>query len=200
MTKSRINLLKDELIAVQTWLNLTNVVRIWVVTFVLLILVWALQEYQQVALEKKYDQLKKKNVQLNSQLEQYEDILDTRTIDPRKTNQLSTLKFIFQNKQVLHRQLTDHTQVRVSGFADVMSELADNHNREISLHTVRIINNDISMTGLARNANSVPKWLTGFEQTKFMAGKQFSQFNLTVEDGETKFVVRSSQDSSGDKQ
>ncbi|WNC72893.1 hypothetical protein RGQ13_02645 [Thalassotalea psychrophila] len=192
MTKARINLLRDELVAVQTWLTLTNVVRVWAVFLLICILITAYFNVNYSTLNQQHSALKKKNVQLSNQLEQYEDILSSRVVDPRKVNRLSRLKFIFQNKQVLHRQLTDQTQIRLSGFADIMTEIAEYHNREVSLKSVNIIEDSISMHGLARNADSVPLWLSGFKDSVFMAGKRFSEFNLNVnEDGDTSFAVSS---------
>ncbi|WNC68143.1 hypothetical protein RI845_16655 [Thalassotalea nanhaiensis] len=192
MTKARINLLTDELVAVQNWLTLTNAVRVWAGFALICILITAYFNVNETKLNQQYSALKKKNVQLSNQLEQYEDILSSRVVDPRKENRLSTLKFIFQNKQVLHRQLTDQTQVRLSGFADIMSEIAEHHNREVSLTAVKINDDNISMHGLARNADSVPLWLSGFQNSTFMAGKSFAQFNLSVnEDGNTSFIVSS---------
>lgn len=192
MTKARINLLRDELVAVQTWLTLTNAVRVWVGFLLICILITAYLNVNFSSLNQQYNSLKKKNVQLSNQLEQYENILSSRAVDPRKVNRLSRLKFIFQNKQVLHRQLTDQTQVRLSGFADIMTEISEYHNREVSLKSVRIIDDNISMHGLARNADSVPLWLSGFQDSVFMAGKRFSEFNLSVnEDGDTTFAVSS---------
>lgn len=192
MNKFRINLLKDELVAVQTWLTLTNVVRIWVAFLSLLIIFYAVLSYQNSILDDNYNELRKKKVQLSNQLEQYAEVIETRVENPRKVNQLAKMKFVFQNKQILHRQLTDRTQVRVSGFADVMTELATYHNSEISLSQVIISDDKVSMYGAARNADSVPNWLTGFEKSNFMAGKSFSHFALSVNDnGDTEFVVRS---------
>ncbi|WOH35904.1 hypothetical protein RI844_10970 [Thalassotalea fonticola] len=192
MTKARINLLRDELVAVQTWLTLTNVVRVWAVFFLICILITAYFNVNHSALNEQYTSLKNKNMQLSNQLEQIEDILKSRVVDPRKVNHLSRLKFIFQNKQVLHRQLTDQTQVRLSGFASVMTEISQYHNREVSLTSVKISDDSISMQGLARNADSVPLWLSGFQDSIFMAGKRFSEFNLNInEGGYTSFVVSS---------
>lgn len=192
MIKARINLLRDELVAVQTWLTLTNVVRAWAGSFLICVLITAYLNVNYSALNDQYSSLKKKNVQLSNQLEQFEDILNSRVVDPKKVDRLSRLKFIFQNKQVLHRQLTDQTQVRLRGFADVMTEISEYHNREVSLTSVKISDDSISMQGLARNADSVPLWLSGFQDSIFMAGKRFSEFNLSInEKGDTAFVVSS---------
>ncbi|MEW6997605.1 hypothetical protein AADZ86_07865 [Colwelliaceae bacterium BS250] len=192
MNKLRINLLKDELVTVKTWLNLTNVVRTWAAIFIICTCFSIYLQYNYSALNSQYASLKKKNIQLSNQLEQYEDVLSTRVTDPKLVNKLATLKFALQNKQVLHRQLTDHTLVQVSGFADVMTELADFHNREISLRKIIISNGQINLYGLSRNADSVPNWLSGLSQSRYMAGRSFTQFNLSVnDDGDTNFIVQS---------
>ncbi|KGJ98937.1 hypothetical protein [Thalassotalea sp. ND16A] len=194
MTKTRINLLKDELIAVQSWLTLTNVVRVWAVFFSIFALYTAYLNITHTQFNDEYIALKRKNVQLKNKLKQYQQVLDNRTISSKKINQLSTLKFIFQNKQILHRQLTDHSQLSFTGFAGIMSELAINHHGEISLKNIKIDNDNFSVSGLAPKAESVPIWLSGFEGAAFMSGRNFAQLNLSVnEKGDTQFVVSSKQ-------
>ncbi|TRX52814.1 PilN domain-containing protein [Thalassomonas sp. M1454] len=192
MNKLRINLLRDELVAQKTWLTLTNVVRVWAASFILFVLASVYSQYNYSSINSEYQKLNKKHVQLTNQLEQYEEVLSSRSIDTKLTNKLATLKFVFQNKQILHRQLTDQTQVQVSGFADIMTELASYHSREISLQKINIANGKINLSGLARSADSVPNWLTGFAQSAYMANKNFSHFNLSATDsGDIQFVVYS---------
>ncbi|OUS30590.1 hypothetical protein A9Q98_04935 [Thalassotalea sp. 42_200_T64] len=194
MTKTRINLLKDELIAVQSWLTLTNVVRVWAVFFSIFALYTAYSNITHTQFNDEHIALKRKNVQLKNKLKQYRQVLDNRSTSSKKINQLSTLKSMLQNKQILHRQLTDHTQLRVTGFAGIMSELAINHHGEISLQNIKIDNDNVSISGLAPKADSVPIWLSGFEGAAFMSGRNFAQFNLSInEKGETQFVVSSNQ-------
>ncbi len=192
MNKLRINLLRDELVAVKTWLTLSNVVRVWTVSFILLVIASIYSHYNYSTINDEYQKLNKKNVQLTNQLEQYEQVLGSRSIDNKLTSKLATLKFVLQNKQVLHRQLTDQTQVQVSGFADIMSELAQYHSREISLQKINIASGKINLSGLARSADSVPNWLSGFADSAYMADKNFSHFNLSsTESGDIQFVVYS---------
>ncbi len=198
MSKLRLNLLQGELIDRQTWLNLKNVIRVWGAFFVLMLII-ALYQYSGTAsLQGEYDVLNNKQNQLSAKLERLEDIIGNQTVLPSKQEQLKNLRFMLQNKQVIHRQLTDQTQVRVSGFANVMSELAAYHNQDISLQHISIVESDVNLYGKAKTAESVPKWLTGFEGSQFIAGKQFSQFNLEIqEDGTTHFIVSSNANTAG---
>lgn len=192
MSKLRINLFRDELVAVKTWLTLTNVIRVWLASFVVFVIASVYSQYNYQKVNDQYLALNKKNAQLSKQLEQYEQVLNSRSIDSKLTSKLATLKFVLQNKQILHRQLTDQTQVQVSGFADIMSELAQYHSREISLQKINIANGKINLSGLARSADSVPNWLTGFADSAYMANKDFSHFNLSsTETGDIQFVVYS---------
>ena len=200
MSKTRINLLRDELIESKNILNLMNVVRVWVIFLLILLMISAFFSYQSSELETENRSLQTRNGQLSKQLDQYEALIENRRVDSKKVEQLNTLKFVFQNKKLIHRQLTDQTQVRLSGFANVMTELAEYHHPGISLEHVNIFNNSINIVGLAKNAETIPTWLTGFEGSQFMTNKTFNNFSITDdENGETQFMVTSNSRSEENK-
>lgn len=192
MSKLRLNLLRGELVVEESWLKLDNLVRCWGALSLILLLFSGYLYFDNSSTKKQYDLLSKKQQQLTSKLERFEEIISNQTVSPQKQKRVNTLRFMLQNKQIIHRQLTDETQVRVSGFANVMTELATYHSPNISLQHVAINDDNINVYGMAKNAEAVPLWLTGFENSQFVSGKQFSQFNLEIqEDGSTRFLISS---------
>jgi len=104
------------------------------------------------------------------------------------------VKLVIANKQHLHQQLTDPTQTYSAGFSSAMVELAELHNKNISLQRVNIGNGNMTFSGIARTPDAVPNWLSGFESSTFLSGKRFVNFSLTENKEQlTEFVVSSAQ-------
>ena len=73
-----------------------------------------------------------------------------------------------------------------------MVELAELHDKNISLQRVSIGNGNMTFSGIARTPDAVPSWLSGFESSTFLSGQRFVNFSLTENEQKlTEFVVSS---------
>lgn len=192
MAKFSINLLQADLLPSKAFWTLNRVVLTWVVALlIMLTAVFFSSSHQQSLM----NELTKANLLQESQksrlVELEKRIAESRQ-DQQLLNKIALIKAIIANKQHLHMQLTDPQQTYSAGFSTVMAELAQLHNKDISLQRVNINNDHMTFAGLARSPDAVPLWLTGFESATFLSGKTFANFTLTENKRKmTEFVVSS---------
>jgi Tfp pilus assembly protein PilN len=191
-TKHNINLLQSEIFPEKPLLTLPKVVGIWLVLLMFMLAWTIVTEVNYKKSNAKYygflteqEKQKKRSQVLESQLQ-------SRQITPALMNKLNTLKLVMQHKQALLDKLTNTNETFAGGFVMVMNDLSAMHNKDIRLQTISINANDMSFTGLARNPQAVPAWLSGFKTSKLLSGKEFLQFKLiSNEQNITEFVVSS---------
>lgn len=200
MSKLTINLLQPELMPEKPLLTLTRVVSLWCVVF-LVMAVWALWSQQSAnRLTIKVNELTVQDTALQQQKSALELRVANHKADSLLVEQLSTMKLLLDNKQALHKQLTDRSSVRASGFSNAMSELSAMHHADISLQEITMDGDYLRFAGTAKSPNSVPSWLAGFERSTFLSGHSFSHFSLKEnEQKHTDFVVSSHKQQKGDK-
>lgn len=190
--KNTINLMQPELLPKKPFFTLAKVVAIWGISLVAMLLWSAFNNNQIQSFTVKNNQLKSEQSRLTARQGSLEKELANQKPDQTLVNELATLKFVLTNKESLHQQLTDSTKATVAGFASAMTELSELHHRDVSLSTVYIANNDMTFTGIARDPESVPAWLAGFEESVLLSGKSFVHFKLEEnEQNLTEFVVSS---------
>lgn len=194
MAKHSINLLQAGLLPAQALWTLNRVVALWSVTLLLMLglIVFAQMQLTSVKAELETVTLLSNNQKL--QLENLELAISNNRKDKVLLAELNTVKLVIANKKHLHQQLTDPTQTYSAGFSSTMVELAELHDKNISLQRVTIGNGNMTFSGLARTPDAVPHWLSGFESSTFLSGKRFINFSLTENEKKlTEFVVSSAQ-------
>ena len=190
--KYSINLLQPELIPDKPFWSLKRVVLVWILALVLMI-AWAyFSDYQLSQSEHKFQQLTSEQNSLNNKLMELEAKVETDKQSNKLKEKVNLLKLVLANKSQLHDQLTDKTNTQVSGFAQSMTELSENHNKGISLLLVKISHEDMAFKGITKSPELVPAWLTGFEKSTFLSGKKFVNFTLQEnEEEQLEFIVSS---------
>lgn len=192
MAKHSINLLQVELLPKQALWTLNRVALVWGASFVIMML-WLIitQVLLSFSLSEQQD-LQRVNNRSKAELEQLEVAIKNHKPDAKLEYRLETLKLAMANKAFLQKQLTDTTRTYVTGFSTAMTELAEFHHKDISLHSVSINTDEIVLGGVARKPNVVPSWLARFEKSQFLAGKRFVNFSLNENDNKyIEFSVRS---------
>jgi len=190
--KHSINLLQPELIPDKPLWSLKRMLLLWAAVL-LLMLGWIyFSQQQMVSLKSSHQQLVAEQQTLNNKVEMLKVELESHKPSNKLKEKIELLKLVFNNKTLLHEELTDNTNTQVAGFAQSMTELSNNHNKGISLQNVRISHEEMAFKGITKNAALVPAWLTGFEQSTFLSGKSFVNFSLQEnEDKALEFVVSS---------
>lgn len=200
MAKHTINLLQPELIPEQPTWTLGKVVSLWAITLVAMLawLFWT--DYQLSVLKADVAQSNlTKNTLQNEQARLEKRVADNKP-DKRLVEQLETIKYLLENKRSLHQQLTDKTTTYAAGFSAAMHELSQYHHRDISLNRIVISGDYVRFDGVANTPESVPSWLTAFEQSTFLSGLTFSHFELKENANKlTEFAVSSYKDDSRER-
>ncbi len=194
MAKYSINLLQADLLPAKVFWTLNRVASLWLIVLAIMLAFIFIVQLQVSSLNAEYQTLNSVNSQQKMQLQKLElDIANNRK-DANLLAQLNTIKLVIDNKQHLHQQLTDPTQTYSAGFSTAMAELAELHDKNISLQRVTIGNGNMTFSGLARSPDAVPNWLSGFESSTFLSGKRFVNFTLSENEQQvTEFVVSSAQ-------
>lgn len=194
MAKYSINLLQADLLPARELWTLNRVISLWLVALALMLAIIFAVKLQVNSLNAEFQTLNSINSQQKMQLQSLELAIANNQQDANLLAQLNTIKLVIENKQHLHQQLTDPTQTYSAGFSTAMAELAELHNKNISLQRVNIGNGNMTFEGLARTPDAVPNWLSGFESSTFLSGKRFVNFSLSEnEQRVTEFVVSSSE-------
>jgi Tfp pilus assembly protein PilN len=194
MAKYAINLLQADLLPPKIFWTLNRVVGVWLVALVIMLMVMLFVQLQLNSLNTEFQALNSVNTNQKMQLQNLELAVTKNRKDAQLLAQLSTTKLIIENKQHLHQQLTDPTQTYSAGFSTVMTELAELHDKNISLQRVNIGYGNMTFSGLARTPDAVPNWLSGFESSTFLSGKRFIHFTLSENEQQlTEFTVSSAQ-------
>lgn len=193
MAKYSINLLQADLLPAKELWTLNRVASLWLVVLAVMLALIFIVQLQVNSQNAKYQTLNSVNSQQKMQLQNLELAIANNRKDANLLAQLNTIKLVIENKQHLHQQLTDPTQTYSAGFSSAMAELAELHNKNISLQRVNIGHGNMTFAGLARTPDAVPNWLSGFESSTFLSGKRFVNFTLSENEQQvTEFVVSSS--------
>lgn len=193
MNKFTINLLQPELTPDKPLLTLPRVLSLWVLTFVLMLgAVFTLQINEQALAKESISLVEEKRQQENT-LAQLQSQLASHKADSALNAKRDTLHTVIENKKTILAYLTNTEETYINGFAKAMSELANIHNRNVSLTEITISEQYVSFAGLARTAESVPAWLTNFDRSKVLSGRLFNHFQLSENDEKLiEFTVSSS--------
>jgi Tfp pilus assembly protein PilN len=194
MAKYSINLLQADLLPPKVLWTLNRVVILWLVVLTMMLVLIFFVQLQVNNLNVEFQTVNSVNTNQKVQLKSLELDVAENHQDSELLAQLSTIKLVIDNKQHLHQQLTDPAQTYSAGFSSAMSELAELHDKSISLQRVNIGNGNMTFTGLALSPDAVPNWLSGFESSTFLSGKRFINFTLSENEQQLiEFVVSSAE-------
>ncbi|MBA6389755.1 PilN domain-containing protein [Colwellia sp. BRX10-3] len=192
MAKHSINLLQADLLPAQALWTLNRVVTLWVTALVVMLALIFIVQLQVNNLNAEFATINSLNNAQVSKLAKLESAISNNRQDTKLLTELNTIKLVIANKEYLHEQLTDPTKTYSAGFSSAMAELAELHDKNISLQKVKIGNGNMTFSGIARTPDAVPNWLSGFESSTFLSGKRFINFSLTENEQKlTEFVVSS---------
>ncbi|WP_448213591.1 PilN domain-containing protein [Colwellia sp. MEBiC06753] len=181
MLKPDINLLQPELLAKSPLMTLRNVVLIWLLALVVMVSLTLYTDLQKTQLAKQSKQLVELNQQLKSENQRLQTQLTNHKASSALTAELETLTALLANKRYLYQHLTNTDFTYVGGFAQAMAEISRLHSSDISLTQIVIDDADIALSGMARNANAVPTWLSNFEGSNVLGGRMFHQFSMATQ-------------------
>ena len=96
-------------------------------------------------------------------------------------------------KQRVLQKLQGQEELKNSGFAKLMLELADNHQNGLWLNHINLDGGNVQLEGVAIESFLIPKWLNSLGATAYFKGQEFSETRLfRNEEQQINFVIGSS--------
>ena len=99
--------------------------------------------------------------------------------NPALAQQLELLKTRLKYRDELLVQLSKLAEVQSSGFAILMSDLAQQRDKDIRLNQIRLAGSSMTLQGIARNHDAIPRWIGKFSAGQSLQGREFSQLNIS---------------------
>jgi Tfp pilus assembly protein PilN len=193
MNKHSINLLTDDLLPKTDLLTLGRVVGLWVGALILGALLTITTGNGLSKTQSEYTQLMEEKDASDVLLKNLEQQISSNRADSVLLDELEQLKILVNMKSTVAKKLSDEVTGDALGYSSTMTALADLHHRDISLSRVAIVDNEVTFVGYAKDADSVPQWLSGLEKSDLLKGMKFSQFSLSESENRlTQFIVSSS--------
>ena len=192
MSKFFLNLLQDDLFPKKPVWSLTKTVQLWGASVVIMVVwyLWASSNNTQLSVEA--NKLSLQEVQLEESKNELENRIANNKANKELLAKVSNAQFILKHKNKLNDLLTNTSSTHAKGFSRAMTELSQRHHKDISIAQVKLADDFILLSGVARAPESVPTWLTSFENTTFLSGQHFAHFALQEnEQGIIEFSVSS---------
>ena len=99
--------------------------------------------------------------------------------NPALAQQLELLKTRLKYRDELLVQLSKLAEIQSSGFAILMSDLAQQRDKDIRLNQIRLAGSSMTLQGIARNHDAIPRWIGKFSAGQSLQGREFSQLNIS---------------------
>ena len=176
--KTRVNLYTLAFRPKKEYLTLVQAVAIIAVTLVLMLTLVYVAENDKAALELQVKAAKNKLIEQEAEVADLSNQVSLHVQNPALTQQLALLQTRLQYRDALLVQLSDLSLVQSSGFAILMSDLALQRDRDIRLNKIRLSGDSMTLTGIARTHEAIPRWIRKFSQGKSLQGREFSLLNI----------------------
>jgi Tfp pilus assembly protein PilN len=127
----------------------------------------------------KVNNVKQQVATLESEVDVLSDKVARHVQNPALEQQLALLKTRLKYRDELLVQLSQLAEVQSSGFAILMSDLALQRDKDIRLNQIRLAGSSMTLQGIARNHDAIPRWIGKFSAGKSLQGREFSQLNIS---------------------
>lgn len=177
--KTRVNLYTQAFRPKKERFTLAQGLVIIVSATLLMLTLTVLSENDITASTAKVSNVKQQVATLESEVDVLSDKVARHVQNPALDQQLALLKTRLKYRDELLVQLSKLAEVQSSGFAILMSDLALQRDKDIRLNQIRLAGNSMTLHGIARNHDAIPRWISKFSAGKSLQGREFSQLNIS---------------------
>lgn len=152
---------------------------------------YALIQHQDLIADAKLkEQQKNQHINLVSDLQTE---LANATKDPKLLLDVEqNMQMLAIKKRVL-LELQGQEDLKTNGFAQLMLELAENHQNGLWLSHISLNGRAVQLEGAAIESSLIPKWLNKLGETAYFRGQEFSETRLfRNEEQQINFIIASS--------
>lgn len=177
--KTRVNLYTQAFRPKKERFTLAQGLVIIVSATLLMLTLTVLSENDITASAAKVNNVKQQVTTLESEVDVLSDKVARHVQNPALEQQLALLKTRLKYRDELLVQLSQLAEVQSSGFAILMSDLALQRDKDIRLNQIRLAGSSMTLQGIARNHDAIPRWIGKFSAGKSLQGREFSQLNIS---------------------
>jgi len=177
-----INLYPQHLKPKKEYLTLGNVLLSWCVVAVAIGAVTLLFHYQNSQTEQSLAGYQSQDTSLSNQLIRLQAKLQKHKPAADKVAAVARLKMEIQSKKDSLKAVGEYDESQQLGYSGVMKSLADIGRDDISLNSIIMDSNRLDITGLARNAESIPSWINQFKSELNLVGRTFEKLKISRND------------------
>jgi len=177
--KTRVNLYTQAFRPKKERFTLAQGLVIIVSAILLMLTLTVLSENDITASAAKVNNVKQQVATLESEVDVLSDKVARHVQNPALEQQLALLKTRLKYRDELLVQLSQLAEVQSSGFAILMSDLALQRDKDIRLNQIRLAGSSMTLQGIARNHDAIPRWIGKFSAGKSLQGREFSQLNIS---------------------
>lgn len=175
--------------------TLTNVMAVWMCVAVVMLLMSAFYQYELSKQSKHLLSLQSHYTMLTAQRDELKIQAANHQPSPDKLAAISRLKKEIEAKNASIGAVDSIEQSKQAGYSGIMNGLAKLANTDIALSEIEIDNNQLNIKGFARNAASVPAWISRFKQELHLIGRSFEKLKIERNDkGVVVFELKTKQE------
>ncbi|MFT7683407.1 MAG: Tfp pilus assembly protein PilN [Moritella dasanensis] len=180
--KTRVNLYTQAFRPKKERFALTHALLIISSSLLLMLTLTVMSENENSALTQQVYNVKQQVATLKTEVDLLSDKVARHVQNPVLEQQLALLKTRLKYRDELLVQLSQLAEVQSSGFAILMSDLALQRDKDIRLNQIRLAGSSMTLQGIARNHDAIPRWIGKFSAGKSLQGREFSQLNISRND------------------
>lgn len=173
-----INFYQQQLKPKKELLTLNSIVSVWGAVAAIMLLVFALFQFQVMELNQQVMTANQLNSQLSTQADELKQKQAKHVPSAEKLAAVERLKKDIASKQASLEAISQFDAEQQVGYSGVMDSLAQLARSDISLSSIDINNSALDVKGYARDANVVPSWIAQFKQQISLMGRSFEQLSI----------------------
>lgn len=177
--KRHLNLYGAEFHPRRQWIGLNQLVLVWGALLALLLGIGGFTHWQQQQLDRELAALSLEQAQLRNESSRLDAELARHQPSPTLGAQLGEVNDKLASLQRTMAQLNQIAPELGGGYAHLLADLAGIRSDRLALERVQVEQGTITLSGQTRSSQDVPAWVGRFKETRALAGKTFSQLQLS---------------------
>ncbi|MCD9466259.1 MSHA biogenesis protein MshI [Photobacterium iliopiscarium] len=177
-SNSALNLYRDSLLPLKEWMTLSHLAMSWGILFVIFMGWFGFNQWQNMEQQKQLDHQQSVLTVEKNQLHLMTDKIASMVVDPLKASQAKKLETELITKKNALKAIYKHDDSLKVGYAELLNQLADASNGDISLQHIYVAGELMDLNGMARNPDAVPRWVGVFNRYSSLMDRRFQKMSL----------------------
>lgn len=182
--KTRVNLLIDEYRPRLELLSLNLLLFLTVLSLSSVVVVNLLVSHQAATANQTLAQTRAEQSQRQQKIAKLSEQMARQQENPQLIAKRQSLQSEISQKRLLLAQLGGREAQKSRGFAEIMLDLAKQHDSDLWLTKINLDNDLIKFEGQTINASSVPKWVGNLSRSSYFQSAEFASARLYRDDQE----------------